>query len=184
VDWAVSQVRGTNEAQLVAEAKAMNVDVEEIRASDARQTERQRAFLKDNLNDIITVYHGLTAIGQDGHPLTLDDAEAVMSNLPAIQQMRIAAAIDRGLYKQRGFELDRRRGAYREEVKTNIAFLDGARREILAEVARWMKKQPFRDQLDAFTGNLPEFAPVPHVQLPDEVDEAKGKNAAKKRKAA
>ena len=184
VDWAVSQVRGTNEAQMVAEAKAMNVDVEEIRASDARQTERQRAFLKDNLDDIVTQYYGLTAIGQDGHPLSLDDAEAVLSNLPAIQQMRVAAAIDRGLYKQRGLELDRRQGRYREEAKTNIALLDGARREVLAEVARWMEKQPFKDQLDAFVGNAPEFAPVPHVQLPDEADEARGKNAVKKKKAA
>lgn len=164
-----------SEAQMKAEAKALNVSVDDVRNALMRRHARQVGFLNDHEGEIIAAYHSLTAVDTDGYALDLDEAEAVLANLPAIYQLRIAAAVDKGLYRQRNNELERALSG-NAQSKGNIGLIDGTRREILAEVDRWTHAPQFKTQIeDAINRgtNLPAFAPVPHVQEPDEVDAIK-----------
>lgn len=175
-----TQPRMASEAALRAEAKALNVSLDDVKAALTARHVRQINLLRDSRDDIERIYGELTPKGSDGHPLGVEADEEVFAKLPAIVQLRLVAAADKGLFRARQRELELH-FAGRSEAAGNIALLDGTRRELLAMVNRWMEKPQFKAELDDATSrgaNQPTFAPAPHEQQPDEKEEALRKKAA------
>jgi hypothetical protein len=180
VDYQGKMGARINDAQVRAEAKVVGCTEDEIRTVLLSRHNRQLNFLKDNKQRILDIYHGLAAKGTDGHPYDLEDADAVFANLPAIVQLRLAAAVDKGLYKGRMREVERHMNR-QVDALANLALIDGVRREALQEVGRWYLKAEFKQSLDEALsrgGNLPQFAPAPQPPAADEKTEALKRHAA------
>lgn len=189
LDWALRQkVNLPSMSRIEAEAKALNVTVEDIKRIVTERHVSNLQFLRDNKEDIISTYHGLVAYGADGHAYGYGDAVAVFDRLPAMTQLRLYKAADTGLYKQRDKEIGwhlgispRPAGMNAEDCAGNVTIIDGTRRELLLEVAELMKKPAFArdyDEARSRGANPPVFSPAPHVQKPDEKEEALKRKAA------
>lgn len=174
--------RKPSEAMIRAQAKALNVEEKDIRDAYTKRHLRQVQFLRDNKAEIITIYNGLSAKAEDGHAYSHEDADVIFGRLPAMAQLRVAKAADQGLYKSRARELERHlsSGLTESEAGGNVALLDGTRRELLEEVASWMKQEKFAREVSEARSrgaNMPQFMPAPRPVQPDEVDVAKEQHA-------
>ncbi len=163
-----------SEAQIKAEAKALNVEESAVRDAIVANHTRQVAFLEENRDDIVRIYNGLVTT-DDGDP------EVAFEKLHPMLRLRLAAKADSGLYQARMREIQAhlRGGPRAVEAKGNVALCDGTRRDVLAEVQRWMKDAAFKGAVDSAVERgqtMPTFSPEPHVQKPDEVVEAMAKH--------
>lgn len=168
------------DAEAQAQADAFGVSVDEVRIAEARRNGRQAQFLVDNAEEIVEVYHSLTSRGSDGHPLGYEEAETVFERLPALVQLRMLVAADKGLYRQRLLELERGLNG-NAEAKGNIAFLDAARREMIEIGNSWLRDGRFKREVDvglASGQTMPAFSPAPPERKPDQRDVALAKHRA------
>lgn len=180
IDFQLRTKPQISEARIRAEAKALNVSEEDIRIAVVSRHTRQIDILRDNRADVERIFENLTAKGSDGHPLGAEADEEVFMSLPAMVQLRCAAAADKGLFRARNREIELHLSG-NKDAGGNIAILDGTRRDILAMVGRWMDTAKFKAEVEEAASrgsNMPQFAPAPHVQAKDEVEVAKEKKAA------
>ena len=168
------QVR-ISEPQVIAEAKALDIDPQEIRQALITRHSRQMNFLKDNAKHIVELYNGLST-----GVMEIEDADDVFNGLPAVVRMRLAAAADRVLFNARAREIQRHM-AGQPDAAGNLALLDGTRREIQAEVGFWLEEPHFKREVDEALSRgvmLPQWSPSPHIQKRDEKDEALARHKA------
>lgn len=152
-----------SEARVMAEARALGVKPEVIRAAVLNRHNRQVQFLKDNRQEILDKYEGLVALNADGHPYTTAEVEAVFDKLPAMTRLRLCKAADSGMYKATEREVERHLNG-NGEAMGNVGLLNGTRRELRASVAKLMADGNFKREVDAAQSrgaNMPVWSPAP-----------------------
>lgn len=132
-----------SEAQVRAQAEALNLDFEDCMRVTKQRQERGARFLKDNREEILQMLDNLGAIDAEGNPYGTADAEEVFEKLPAIHRARMYVSADRGLW----YERDRAIGMMMRghpDGPANIKLIDAARQEIHDEFDRFMKREDVR----------------------------------------
>lgn len=137
-----------SEATLKAEAAFLGVTIDDIKRNMDANNTNQRRFLMENGPDIIAWVKNIDPA--DG------DLESLEARLPVINQERIWAAADRGLWNQRSREISNFTRAnpipaLRDNAPGNIAMIDGYRVKLLSDYDEWVKNPKIAASLDEAT---------------------------------
>lgn len=154
-------------AALAAKFAAVGATVEHVRIAENRRNNRQSSFVVDNRGEILACYERLICTGEDGHVMGIEQAETVFDRLPAMAQLRMVVAADKGLYNAWLSELERALNGSGEALG-NMSFLVKAREELAAVGNSWLKDPKFakeiKDTLDQ-GGTMPAWAPATKEQV-------------------
>lgn len=154
-----------NEAvEINEELKALGVSKERvIKAREARAAQG-RAYLRQNADEILSIYGTLIAADGDGFLITKEQWLTCFDKLPILTRVRLAAGSDRALYNA----FDRELVSYERGgllAVSNMALLDATRREVRLCVKDWMSApgatDEYRGSLERFNTREPDWMPEP-----------------------
>lgn len=162
IDFQILQTKPRDlDSRMKAEAKALNVPLEEIQEATKRRLEAQALFLTENKAALVAIVSKMDA--EVGSPVDDDAAQAAWDLLPALTKLRLYAAGDRGMFRQAHREAISYIQSNRLLGKTMNGILNGERRELRKVIERFEKTPTVKRELDqAFAGGAayPIFLPL------------------------
>lgn len=148
VNWQLSQSVRIDEAVIANTAAVLHIDTDSIRIQLERRHQTQQKFLRDNAAELFTIIDNLAYKGEDGHVMGIEDDETVEERLPALNRARLFVAADKGLWSQRGREVNVYMNTHSMNAFGNIGFIDGEREQLHAKFKVLMSKQHIKDEIN------------------------------------
>lgn len=160
IDRQMRAARMPHEAILKNEAEILGRPIEEIIAAAGRKIAQRVGFIKENAKEIIELASNWHLEGDEAGM----DHESAYERLHPMQQLRLLAGADSGLWFAIGNQIQNPRRLDLREVRANIDLIEGRRTELLAEVSRLMRIDSFGRQVREAEDRgqvYPRFNPAP-----------------------
>ncbi len=158
-----SSVQEVDKARITNEAEALGIPEDAVRKALQNRPMQRRQFMHRNREEILDWVNSQAAADKDGNMLNLEQAEMAFDALDPITKVNIAAAFDRGLFR----EWERQIQLHADgdiEAKSNIGLINGVRLQVRETIDGWMDDASFARSIKAATergARAPRLAPAP-----------------------